>query len=109
MLHDAVAIAAVAALCAGWVLFQRWIARMDPELPGIKRSCSGCAVPGAEACRGRCERLCRSTDGGRALTLSAAGLPGVDSGVDELDVGVVQPGIPSGLCRRRPGYTGRQP
>lgn len=54
MLHDAVAIAAVAALCAGWVLLQRWIAHMDPELPGIQRSCSGCRVPGAEGCRGAC-------------------------------------------------------
>lgn len=55
MLADAVAILAVAALCAGWVLFQRWIARLDPELPGIKRSCSGCAVPGAGGCKGGCE------------------------------------------------------
>lgn len=47
MLTDAVAILAVAALCAGWVLLQRWIARLDPELPGIKRSCSGCTVPGS--------------------------------------------------------------
>lgn len=54
MLTDAFAILAVAALCAAWVLVQRWIARLDPELPGIKRSCSGCAVPGAAGCREEC-------------------------------------------------------
>jgi hypothetical protein len=51
MLHDAVAVLAVAVLAGGWVLFQRWIARTDPELPGIKRSCHGCPAPGSEGCR----------------------------------------------------------
>jgi hypothetical protein len=48
MITDLVSIAAVPVLCVGWVLFQRWIARMDAELPGIQRSCSGCPVPGAK-------------------------------------------------------------
>jgi hypothetical protein len=55
MLADAVAVLAVAVLAGGWVLFQRWIARMDPELPGIKRSCHGCPAPGSEGCREGCE------------------------------------------------------
>jgi len=56
MLADALAVLAVAALAAGWVVFQRWIARLDPELPGIKRSCSGCPTPGSAACRGVCDQ-----------------------------------------------------
>lgn len=55
MLHDALAILAVAALCAGWVLFQRWMAHVDPELPGIKRSCSGCPVPEARRDGAACD------------------------------------------------------
>ena len=55
MLADALTVLAVAALAAGWVLFQRWIARVDPELPGLKRSCSGCPVPGSVACLEGCE------------------------------------------------------
>jgi len=64
MLHDALVILAVAALCAGWVLFQRWIAHLDPGLPGIKRSCSGCPVPGAKDCSGGCSVPPRCGDGG---------------------------------------------
>lgn len=56
MLADALAVLALAALAAGWLLFQRWIARLDPQLPGIRRSCSGCPVPGSGACRQRCEQ-----------------------------------------------------
>ncbi len=48
MITDLVSIAVVPLLCVGWVLFQRWIAHMDAELPGIKRSCSGCPVDGAK-------------------------------------------------------------
>lgn len=55
MFHDALAVLAVAALAGAWVLFQRWIARVDPELPGIKRSCHGCPVPGSPSCREGCE------------------------------------------------------
>ncbi len=56
MIADVLSIGAVAVLCAGWVLFQRWIAWMDADLPGIQRSCSGCPVPGAE--RGSCGGGC---------------------------------------------------
>ena len=28
-------------LCGGWVLFQRWIARVDPEAPGVEGGCCG--------------------------------------------------------------------
>lgn len=52
---DVLAVLAVAALAGGWVVFQRWIARVDPELPGLKRSCSGCPVPGSAGCREGCE------------------------------------------------------
>jgi hypothetical protein len=51
---DVLAVLAVAALAGGWVVFQRWVARVDPELPGIKRSCSGCPTPGSAACHEDC-------------------------------------------------------
>jgi hypothetical protein len=41
MLESALAILGLGALCGGWILFQRWIARMDPGAPGIRRSCRG--------------------------------------------------------------------
>ena len=55
---DLLAIGGLARACAGWIALPRWIAKLDPEIPGIKRSCSGCAVPGAggEAC-GSCSDL----------------------------------------------------
>ncbi len=40
-----IAILGLAALCGGWIALQRWIARADPGLPGIRRSCTGCTVP----------------------------------------------------------------
>ncbi len=52
MVTELVSIAAVPVLCVGWVLLQRWIAHVDAELPGIKRDCSGCPVPGAKDARG---------------------------------------------------------
>ena len=52
MITDLVSIAAVPVLCVGWVFFQRWIAHVDAELPGIKRSCSGCPVDGAKGAKG---------------------------------------------------------
>ncbi len=58
MIADVLSVGAVAVLCVGWVLFQRWIARMDADLPGIQRSCSGCPVPGAE---GDCGSGCGTT------------------------------------------------
>ncbi|MFG0283279.1 MAG: hypothetical protein ACF8R7_02560 [Phycisphaerales bacterium JB039] len=51
---EAVAILSLALLCACWVLFQRWIARLDPQTPGIDRSCSGCPNNGACHSAGTC-------------------------------------------------------
>jgi len=53
-LADLAAVAALAAACAGWVLVQRWVARRDPDNPGIVRDCGGCAQGGA------CEDHCRA-------------------------------------------------
>lgn len=47
-----VAIAALAAGCAGWALLQRWIERRDPGNPGVVRDCGGCAQ--AASCRTDC-------------------------------------------------------
>ncbi len=35
------AILGLGLLCGGWVLFQRWIARVDPEAPGVEGGCCG--------------------------------------------------------------------
>jgi len=50
-MHEAIAILALSALCAGWVVLQRWIERHDPGNPGIRRDCDG-------GCAG-CEKACR--------------------------------------------------
>lgn len=52
---DLVAIVGLALVCAAWIALQRWIAQLDPEIPGIKRSCSGCSVPGGESCASCCD------------------------------------------------------
>lgn len=44
----AIPVLALAALCGCWVVVQRWIAKCDPESPGIHRRCDGC--PGDEHC-----------------------------------------------------------
>lgn len=46
---DLLSILGLALVCGGWIALQRWIARLDPDIPGIQRSCSGCPVPGASA------------------------------------------------------------
>jgi hypothetical protein len=46
---DLLSILGLALVCGGWIALQRWIAGLDPEIPGVKRSCSGCQVPGATA------------------------------------------------------------
>jgi hypothetical protein len=38
---DLIAISALAAACAGWVVLQRWVARRDPGNPGVARECDG--------------------------------------------------------------------
>jgi hypothetical protein len=50
--NEALAILALSALCAGWVLLQRWIGRHDPENPGIRRECDG----GCAGCEDACPR-----------------------------------------------------
>ena len=42
-----IAVLGLALLCGGWVLFQRWIARVDPEAPGVEGNCGRCG--GGEA------------------------------------------------------------
>lgn len=53
---DLVAIAALSAVCALWVLVQRWASRVDPANPGVARECGGCRQghDGAPACQDRC-------------------------------------------------------
>ncbi len=47
MLKHLIAIFALAALCASWVLFQRWLKRTDPN---------GRGVEDASGCSGNCRR-----------------------------------------------------
>jgi hypothetical protein len=42
MLVHVIAIAALGATCGAWILFQRWIARVDRNAPGIRRRCGAC-------------------------------------------------------------------
>ncbi|MCB1008345.1 MAG: hypothetical protein KDB94_05550 [Acidobacteria bacterium] len=53
---DLVAILALSAVCALWVLVQRWAVRLDPGNPGVVRECGGCRQgrDGAPACQDRC-------------------------------------------------------
>ncbi|MCB2261961.1 MAG: hypothetical protein LGR52_03345 [Candidatus Thiosymbion ectosymbiont of Robbea hypermnestra] len=44
------AVLALAVLCAGWVLFQRWLARIDPD---------GRRIEDARDCGSRCSGKCR--------------------------------------------------
>lgn len=41
MLNALAAVVGLGLLCGGWVLFQRWIARVDPEAPGVEGGCCG--------------------------------------------------------------------
>ena len=45
---DLLAVLAFALLAGAWVAVQRWIARHDPDQPGVEGSCHGC--------RGGCQR-----------------------------------------------------
>lgn len=42
MLEYLFGILGLVALCAGWVLFQEWLKRVDPEKGGFKAGCGGC-------------------------------------------------------------------
>jgi hypothetical protein len=48
---DLIAIAALAAACAGWVVLQRWVERRDPGNPGVRRECAG----GCASCDRGCD------------------------------------------------------
>ena len=48
MLDYLLGILGLVALCAGWVLFQEWLKRVDPEQGSFKSGCSGC---GSCSCR----------------------------------------------------------
>ena len=47
------AILGLGAACALWIVLQRWIARMDPEQPGVEGSkgCGMCRAAGASSAR----------------------------------------------------------
>jgi hypothetical protein len=47
------AILALVVLCGAWVLFQRWLGRVDPDGQTIEDRCGGC---------GSCTRQCRTSD-----------------------------------------------
>ena len=48
MLRYLLPILGLAALCAGWVLFQLWLKRVDPDAPNPDTRCAGCG-----GCRSR--------------------------------------------------------
>jgi len=41
MLADFLGVVGLAALCGAWVLVQRFVARHDPEAPGVEGGCGG--------------------------------------------------------------------
>lgn len=67
MLTHLAAILGLALMAGVWVLVQRWLARWDPEAPGVEGSCHGC--------RGGCERpeVCEEGPGSRVLKLPGPG------------------------------------
>lgn len=54
-MSELAAVLAVGALAGAWAAVQRWVARRDPEQPGVEGSRCG-------ACRGGCERHCGDGD-----------------------------------------------
>ncbi|MCA9672918.1 MAG: hypothetical protein KC503_45315 [Myxococcales bacterium] len=64
MFTHLIAVLGLATLVAGWFLLSRWIARSDPELPGINRRCGGCgggAKSEGKVCRRACANKQRRT------------------------------------------------
>jgi len=41
-MNHLLSIIGLVALCAGWVLFQQWLKRMDPEKGDFEARCAGC-------------------------------------------------------------------
>ncbi len=56
MLGHAIAILALGALCAVWVLLQNLVARHDPEQPGVEGGCGNCHGNGECSGAGGCHR-----------------------------------------------------
>jgi hypothetical protein len=46
-MNHALAVIGLGALLGAWVLFQRWIARHDPDAPGVegRKGCAGSCTP----------------------------------------------------------------
>ena len=49
------AIFALVVLCAAWVLFQRWLERVDPDSRKLEIGCGGCSDTYAKKEAGQCE------------------------------------------------------
>ena len=49
------AILGLAALCAGWVLFQQWLKRMDPEKEDYRPGCGACGSSGCKSEKSGCD------------------------------------------------------
>jgi hypothetical protein len=67
MLTHLIAVIALAALCGAWVLFQRWLKRVDPDARGVEDD-SGCS--------GNCRRDRNAAPMGRAVQLAGRRDPG---------------------------------
>ena len=74
-----VAIVSLGVACALWVLLQRWIARIAPDLPSIERSCTGCAHE--TTCDQHCETASATREPSRFLP--KANLDSCDRANDE--------------------------
>ena len=42
-MHELLAILSLGILCGAWVVFQRWLARVDPDLAQQGSCCGGCS------------------------------------------------------------------
>ncbi len=56
MMGYLLSILALIALLVGWVLFQEWLKRKDPEQFGYKPGCGACASKGSCPAPGRDEQ-----------------------------------------------------
>ena len=67
MLVHVLAVLGLALGCAGWVVFQQWMAKHHPELPGEEKRLRGCGFcsKAGEGCDedGSCERPEELTSG----------------------------------------------
>ncbi|MCA9726643.1 MAG: hypothetical protein R3E12_06750 [Candidatus Eisenbacteria bacterium] len=49
---ELIVLAAMTVVCPAWIFFQRWIAKHDPDAPGVE----GCRGSCGSRCTGACER-----------------------------------------------------